>query len=458
MTKRRFEQRLEDYRNGKGKKKSPVRRLRALGIIAGLAFVVYCCVASLVNQEEVYAAPSRPYAPKADTREKRQADGVRPFREGASWGGQWRASSEPGGIYMEGKPLVARRRPAYLQGDQHARTQGYHVTTDSISVDPIRGNCSSFGLKPPKDYPRDYLLTDIVQNWPPDSILVPPRHFASLCRFDYRDPVQIKQAEAFREAEVPFIVEGHSTLEKVSRDWSTPGFLERRLGTKKYKAEKSDDNHFMYYGGSRGNLRGWRPPTNDVRMTYNEWLSRALIARNTSILDEHYYFRVSPPDTSPRDIPVFAKEDPVFMPYPRLSKGVHCRFGYAGIIAEAHFDGSRNIVVELGGPPSSTGHANSGRRRYVMAKPSECANTYLLPKGHPSGRHSAIDWSRPVDLTKFPLWSKMRGFEVILEPGDALYIPSFWLHYIVSLGTNFQCNARSGHSEASHEDVKGCGF
>ena len=51
-----------------------------------------------------------------------------------------------------------------------------------------------------------------------------------------------------------------------------------------------------------------------------------------------------------------------------------------------------------------------------------------------------------------------QGFEVILEPGDALYIPSFWLHYIVSLGTNFQCNARSGHSEVSHEDLKVCGF
>ena len=188
MPKKRFEQRLEDYRNGKGKKKSPQRRLRALGIIVGLAFVVYCCVASLVNQEEVYAAPSRPYAGTLDTREKRQADGVRPFREGASWGGQWRASSEPGGVYMEGKPLVARRRPAYLAGEAHARRLGYHVTSDSISVDPIRGNCSSFGLKPPKDYPRDYFLTDIVQNWPPDSILVPPRHFMSLCRFDYSDP------------------------------------------------------------------------------------------------------------------------------------------------------------------------------------------------------------------------------------------------------------------------------
>ena len=60
-----------------------------------------------------------------------------------------------------------------------------------------------------------------------------------------------------------------------------------------------------------------------------------------------------------------------------------------------------------------------------------CCRRAILP-----GRHSAIDWSRPVDLQKFPRWSQMRGFEVILEPGDALYIPSFWLHYIVSLGTN----------------------
>ena len=89
MKKRRFEQRLEAYRNGKGKKRSPQRRLRALGIIVGLAFVVYCCVASLVDREEVYAAPSRPYSATLDTREKRQADGVRPFREGASWGGQF---------------------------------------------------------------------------------------------------------------------------------------------------------------------------------------------------------------------------------------------------------------------------------------------------------------------------------------------------------------------------------
>jgi len=142
----------------------------------------------------------------------------------------------------------------------------------------------------------------------------------------------------------------------------------------------------------------------------------------------------------------------------QVSKGVHCRFGYAGIVAEAHFDGSRNMVAELGGPPAESGHANSGRRRYVIARPSECAHCYLLPKGHPSGRHSAIDWSRPVDAERFPLWAKMMALEVILEAGDVLYIPSYWLHYIISLGTNFQCNSRSGHSDARSKDVAQCGF
>lgn len=116
------------------------------------------------------------------------------------------------------------------------------------------------------------------------------------------------------------------------------------------------------------------------------------------------------------------------------------------------------MVVELGGPPAELGHFESGRRRYVMARPSECRHAYLLPKGHPSGRHSEIDWSRPVDPDKFPEWTNMMAFEVILEPGDVLYIPSYWLHYIISLGTNFQCNARSGHGAKWYDDVRTCGF
>lgn len=60
------------------------------------------------------------------------------------------------------------------------------------------------------------------------------------------------------------------------------------------------------------------------------------------------------------------------------------------VIAEAHFDGSRNMVAMI-----------SGVRRWIMAHPNQCESMYLLPNGHPSGRHSEVDWSNP-DLDKYP--------------------------------------------------------
>jgi len=34
-----------------------------------------------------------------------------------------------------------------------------------------------------------------------------------------------------------------------------------------------------------------------------------------------------------------------------------------------------------------------GIRRYVLLPPSECSRLHLLPRQHPSARHSALDWS-----------------------------------------------------------------
>lgn len=45
-----------------------------------------------------------------------------------------------------------------------------------------------------------------------------------------------------------------------------------------------------------------------------------------------------------------------------------------------------------------------------------------------------------------------------MEAGDVLYIPHYWFHYIISLGTNYQCNSRSGHNTVGAADLKKCGF
>lgn len=81
----------------------------------------------------------------------------------------------------------------------------------------------------------------------------------------------------------------------------------------------------------------------------------------------------------------------------------------------------------------------------------------MLLNGHPSGRHSEVDWSKP-NITEFPNFAKLMGNEVILTPGDFLYLPTYWIHYIVSLNVNFQCNTRSGVNHDFDSHIRECGF
>jgi len=98
-----------------------------------------------------------------------------------------------------------------------------------------------------------------------------------------------------------------------------------------------------------------------------------------------------------------------------------------------------------------------GKRRYVLAHPKECPNLGLYPMHHPSGRHSAVDWIQP-DLQQFPQFATAQLNEVVLQAGDALYLPTSWFHFIVSLNTNYQCNARSGTTYENEHHLAQCGF
>jgi lysine-specific demethylase 8 len=41
------------------------------------------------------------------------------------------------------------------------------------------------------------------------------------------------------------------------------------------------------------------------------------------------------------------------------------------------------------------------------------------------------------DLEAFPLFQKVKCVESVLQPGDMLYIPPKWWHYLRSLDTSF---------------------
>ena len=305
---------------------------------------------------------------------------------------------------------------------------------------------------PPPGYPEAYKMLDIVDNWNPDDTNIPEYHYDSLCHFDAR--TEMHKAENYRQAELPFIVYNHPEVDETARRWGDIDYLERKLGTRTYRTETSNSNHFMYFRNKRKatNPDGskWVQPTHEIHTSFEDWLKVAVQGQNATTEErKHQYFRVSSDMGNPfifDELPFFKPVKSFFIVEPRQQQGIHCRFGMKGVIAEAHFDGSRNSVAQM-----------AGLRRWILTHPNQCEEMHMFQHGHPSARHSQVDWSKP-DVKKYPNFKNVVGNEVILQPGDVLYVPTYWIHYIVSLDVNIQCNTRSGITHGYDQDLKRCGF
>lgn len=168
---------------------------------------------------------------------------------------------------------------------------------------------------------------------------------------------------------------------------------------------------------------------------------------------EHYYFRLNADYRKEaknswvfEDLPFFYPKKNFFFVEVDDYRGTNCRLGAKGIIAHAHYDFSRNFILLL-----------RGQKRYVLAHPNQCLNLELYPQGHPSARHSSVNWSNETEWQQgnFP---KAQVNEVVMQAGDIMYLPTAWFHFIVSLNMNYQCNARSGITKENYNAIHDCGF
>jgi hypothetical protein len=310
-------------------------------------------------------------------------------------------------------------------------------------------DCPDF---PADNYPITYDMKRLLDNWNPDVADIPPIHFNSICRFDYQ--TELNKALNYRNAEKPFVVYNVPEVDEVVKKWSDLDYLNNLVGPHtNYHAETSNDNHFMYWRKKSKKLMDrlhFKPPTGKVPISFADWLKVAVVNNNKTLVDrEHLYFRITADKKDHymfKELPFFYPKESLFIVEPDKQRGIHCRFGMKSVIAENHYDGSRNYVASLG-----------GMRRFILNHPDQCKDLYLYPLDHPSGRHSEVDWSKP-DYEKFPRFATSQANEIITTPGDVLYLPTFWFHYIISLNVNFQCNTRSGKTDENKKVLKECGF
>jgi hypothetical protein len=370
--------------------------------------------------------------------------------------------------------------------------------------------------EPPIGYPYEYPTIHVLQNWP-SNYRYPPADsnvaHLGICVFDYgRDYIK---ALNYKRLEVPFVVQNDPRVAETVERWSNQTYTHRlfntvggnrdnsdtsgywdRLGADKvyhHRAEKSYNLEFLYWrpdivkkkeeqeNDVQGfNVSSWKQPTQIVQMSYEEWyaISKEIQEKNRgssnvflSHVGPYYYFRlIGCGETSPTgtcdnvgttseylfdELPYFQpKRQELYLTEPSQQRGIHCRFGVDGIQAQNHFDSSRNSIVVLG-----------GQRRYVLSHPRSCVHQAMYPIGHPSARHSQINWTQ-VGLDEegsswndsFPQFRNSTSNEVVLQAGDVLYLPTNWFHYIISLSLNYQCNTRSGRTTHYDLDIEKCGF
>lgn len=73
-----------------------------------------------------------------------------------------------------------------------------------------------------------------------------------------------------------------------------------------------------------------------------------------------------------------------------------------------------------------------GRKRFTLFPPWEHFNLHLFPRPHPLWHKSQADFGSP-DADAAPQYSHARPYVAELGPGDVLYVPPLWSHYVETL-------------------------
>ncbi|KAG1691975.1 hypothetical protein DVH05_025954 [Phytophthora capsici] len=328
----------------------------------------------------------------------------------------------------------------------------------------LRFQCDLDGAKGCKAYPQLFPSAALFDNWKAENTHIPPVIFDSICHFNVSDPNELRLAQVFREMEVPFVAYGIPELTAATESW-TDEYLTEQLNPKAlYKVHVANDSHFMYYLKSR-QIAGEKDPYESRWMTYPQFVKAVTDVKaleEAGKPHEYYYLMLKKNDFTKRAAfiydqlqflnPTLTEHDPrfgdLFIRDASVAneRGMRCRLGMEGIIAEGHIDGGLNHISMI-----------RGTKRYVIAPPSACKCQGLLTTGQ-SARHTMYNWS---DTTALPEDARnCPAAEVALTAGEVLYLPSYWYHHIVSLGTSIQCNLRSGFviRDDIKQFLKGCGF
>ncbi|KXJ20689.1 hypoxia-inducible factor 1-alpha inhibitor [Exaiptasia diaphana] len=259
------------------------------------------------------------------------------------------------------------------------------------------------------------------------------------------------EAIAMIEKGIPLILKNCS-FARSAHKW-TVDYLNENLKDKDHITYVASQRRFLFYDEDKliDNYKNWTPPHEKRLMYFHEFLkmARALKKANNGTLS---YFQ-SPLYNIEGVSPALEKDINAF-DYSwlldivsRLGWGdevINLLFiGMSDVVTPAHYDILENFFVQI-----------AGYKRVILFRPDYFKSLYPFPVGHPHDRQSQVNFDNP-NFEKFPNFLDIEGLEAVVGPGDVLYIPIYWWHYVESernnmtVSVNFWFNHKNDTMEST---------
>lgn len=205
-----------------------------------------------------------------------------------------------------------------------------------------------------------------------------------------------------------------------ARDWPavadwTPQSLAEKAGDNQINVQQSPNSIFGLDPKKGG------PRYEEVQTTLGEYVSSLMHGDENGV--RYYVQRVNIPEKLPEllgdiVVPDYVDPEKIYL--------TNLWLGPAGNVTTLHYDTPNNFLAQI-----------KGRKRFRMFAPGQMRNLY--PCRGKAYNMSQVDIENP-DYEAFPRLRRAQMYEVELNEGDLLFIPTYWWHQVLSVTDGISVN------------------